>query len=375
MIQNLTRALAFAGTILLLAASSSAVAQQAGAAVSIDSPVAEDQYLAGGTVTVRTQVAGDVTAAGGKILVDGQVGGDVNAAGGAIDLFGRVLDDARLAGGMLTIGAKLGGDLVAAGGSVFVLRDSEVSGRAWLGGGRVEVLGRIGGELKATGGKVVINGIVNGDVHVIGRQVRIGSAARIAGDLTYTSRREAIIDAGARIDGAVKRLPPTKMAVPSAAVAIGIMGGLWLVGLIVMGMALVLVFPTATARLTETIQENSGRCALVGFALLAAVPLASLISFMMLIGVPLGLALLALYLTALLAAYLTGALWLAERVLSWLGGDRSHRTGQRAGFLAITLIVLMLIGWIPIVGWLVFLAILVLGLGGLSLRLHRLAGG
>jgi len=374
-IHNVMRALAIAGSILCAATGTSAVAQQAGATVSIDSSVTEDQYLAGGTVTIRTQATGDVTAAGGRILVDGQVGGDVNAAGGVIDLLGRVLDDARLAGGLITVGAKLGGDLVAAGGSVSLLPNSEVSGRAWLGGGRIEVLGRIGRELKAAGGKVVIDGIVDGDVHVIGRQVRIGSAAHIAGDFTYTSRRDAIIDAGARIDGAVKRLPPTKMAVPPVAVAIGIMGGLWLVGLIVMGIALVVIFPAATARLTETIQENSGRCALVGFALLAAVPLAALISFMMLIALPLGFALIALYLTALLAAYLTGALWLGERALSWLGGRRSGRTWWRAGFLAITLIILALIGWIPIVGWLVVLAIVVLGLGCLGVQLHRLARG
>jgi cytoskeletal protein CcmA (bactofilin family) len=372
-IQNVFRALTIVGCMLHAALGSSAVAQKAGATVSIDSPVAEDQYLAGGTVTIRTQAAGDVTAAGGKILVDGQVGGDVNAAGGAIDLLGRVLDDARLAGGVLTVGAKLGGDLVAAGGSISLLRNSEVSGRAWLGGGRIEVLGRIGRELRAAGGEVVIDGVVNGNVHVIGRQVRIGSAAQISGDFTYTSRHDAIIDAGARIDGTVKRLPPSKMAGPPVAVVFGLVGALWLVGLIAMGIALVVVFPVATARLTETIQENSGRCALVGFAIFAAVPLAALISFMTLIGVPLGLALVALYFTALLAAYLTGALWLGERALSWLGGGRSQRRWWRAGFLAITLILLALIGWVPIVGWLVILAIVVLGLGGLGLQLHRLA--
>lgn len=374
-IQNVMRVLTIAGSMLCGAMATAAVAQQAGPTVSIDSSVTEDQYLAGGNVTIRAQAAGDVTAAGGKILVDGQIGGDVTAAGGAIDLLGRVLDDARLAGGMLTIGAKVDGDLVAAGGSVSVLRDSMISGRAWLGGGRVEVLGRIGRELKAAGGEVLIDGVVDGDVHVVGRQIRIGPAARIAGNLTYTSRREALIDSGARIDGMVKRLPATKTMMPSFAVAAGVMGGLWLVGLIVTGTALVLIFPAATTRLTQTIQQNSGQCALVGFALLAAVPVAALISLMMLVAVPFGLALIALYLTALLAAYLTGALWLGERALSWLGGGRSGRRWWRAGFLTITLILLALIGWVPILGWLIVLAIVVLGLGGLGLQLHRLARG
>jgi cytoskeletal protein CcmA (bactofilin family) len=365
--------LAVVACVVFLFAVTPADAQQAGGTIAIESPVSEDQYLAGGSVTLRTNAAGDVTAAGGRVLIDGEVGGDVNAAGGVVDLFGRVSDDARLAGGMLTVGAGLGGDLVAAGGSVSILRNAVISGRAWLGGGRVQFLGRVGRELKATAGEVVIDGIVGGDAHVTGGRVRVGAAARIAGDFYYRSPREASIDTGARIEGTVRRLPYTELAGPPIGLAIGFLVGLWLVGLIVTGVLLVVVFPSATAHLTATIQGVPGRCALVGFALLAAVPLGAFVCFAILVAMPLGFALSAIYFTALLAAYLTGALWLGERALSRIGGGRADRTWWRAAFLAITLIVLALIGWIPILGWIVVLATVVLGFGALGLQLYQLA--
>jgi cytoskeletal protein CcmA (bactofilin family) len=367
--------LAAVACAVLLFALGPADAQQAGGTVAIESSVTEDQYLAGGSVTFRAPAAGDVIAAGGRILVDGAIGGDVIAAGGVIDLFGRVLDDARIAGGMVTVGAGIDGDLVAAGGSVSVLRKAAIAGRAWLGGGRVHVLGRVGRELRVAAGEVVIDGIVEGDVQVIGERVRLGPAARIAGNFTYRSPRKAVIEAGARIGGTVRRLAYPEMMEPPIGWVIGVVVGLWLVGLIVTGVTLVAVFPSATARLTATIQDGPGQCALVGFALLAAVPLGASVCFAILIAWPLGLALMALYFLGLLAAYLTGALWLGERVLSWIGVGRVYWTWWRAAFLAIALTVLTLIGWIPILGWLIVLTILILGFGALGVAVHRLARG
>jgi len=343
---------------LLVAVLAPVPAQQVGGNVVLDTSAAEDQYLAGGSVTLRADAAGDVIAAGGRILLDGRIDGDVNAAGGMIDLFGRVADDARLAGGRLTVGAEVGGDLIVAGGSVALQRDTTVTGRAWLTGGKLEINGHIGGDLKATG-------------------VRIGPKAQIAGKFTYRSPREAVIEQGAKITGTVEHLPyrgPMGFSGSNPAAASAV-GGVWTLGLIVTGAVLVLMFPAGTAQLTANLRDTPGRAAWVGFALLAAVPVAALLCVVLIIAIPLGLALGALYPIALIAGYLTGALWLAEGGLGRFAAAHAERTGWRAGSLAIVLVALAAVGWVPILGWLVFFAILVLGLGALALQVNRMAQG
>jgi len=350
-----------------------APAQQVGGNVVLDRSSTEDQYLAGGSVTMRADASGDVIAAGGRILLDGRIDGDVNAAGGMIDLFGRVADDARLAGGKLTVGAEVGGDLIAAGGSVALQRDTAVTGRAWLTGGKLEINGHIGGDLKATGGSVEINANVDGNTTVTAQRVRIGPGAQITGKFTYRSPGEAVIEQGAKIAGTVERLPYRGPMGLSDSAAAGAVGGVWTLGLIVTGAVLVFLFPAGTARLTANLQETPGRAAWVGFALLAAVPLAALLCLLLVIAIPLGVALGALYAIALVAGYITGALWLAERALERFSADRAQQTGWRAGSLAVALIALAAIGWIPILGWLVFLATLILGLGAVALQVNRMA--
>ncbi len=360
---------------LLVAVPAPVPAQQVGGNVVLDTSAAEDQYLAGGSVTLRADAAGDVIAAGGRILLDGRIDGDVNAAGGMIDLFGRVADDARLAGGRLTVGAEVGGDLIVAGGSVALQRDTTVTGRAWLTGGKLEINGHIGGDLKATGGRVELNASVDGNTTVTAERVRIGPKAQITGKFTYRSPREAVIEQGAKITGTVEHLPyrgPMGFSGsdPAAASAVG---GVWTLGLIVTGAVLVLMFPAGTAQLTANLRDTPGRAAWVGFALLAAVPVAALLCVVLIIAIPLGLALGALYPIALIAGYLTGALWLAEGGLGRFAAAHAERTGWRAGSLAIVLVALAAVGWVPILGWLVFFAILVLGLGALALQVNRMA--
>jgi hypothetical protein len=87
-----------------------------------------------------------------------------------------------------------------------------------------------------------------------------------------------------------------------------------------------------------------------------------------LIGVWLGLMLLALYLVTLLLGYLTGALWLAETGLRRTRPQAPATTGWRVLALVVALAVIGLIGLVPVLGCLVTFAVLLLGLGALAMR-------
>ena len=57
-----------------------------------------------------------------------------------------------------------------------------------------------------------MDGDVEGDVTLVGRQIEIGPTARIRGQLIYTTLREARIDPAARIEGPITHHRPETAA-------------------------------------------------------------------------------------------------------------------------------------------------------------------
>lgn len=338
--------------------------------------VREDLYLAGGSVYALGNVEGDLVAAGGQIEIEKQIDGDLLAAGGAITLRGRVRDDLRAAGGNVSISGEVGDDAVVGGGRVLIAPTASVGGRAWLAGGNVEVYGRIGKALRAAGGTIVISGEVNGDVDLAGGRIEIGPGAVIAGNLNYRSRNEAHIDAGARIRGTVTRLDMPIQEEERAAVGVVRFG--MLVSLIVAGIVLYLLFPLAATGAARALRDEPWKALGLGLALLAATPFVILLLFASLIGVWLALILMALFPVLLLAGFLTGALALGDLALAWRAKPKKTAkpgTGRRVLSIVAALVAIWIVGFIPVLGALVCLALLLFGVGGLALQLwHRYAG-
>jgi cytoskeletal protein CcmA (bactofilin family) len=354
--------------LLLLALPLLSHAQQWGETVKLRGPLKEDLYLAGGQVDVSGGVDGDVSAAGGRVTIEDRVSGDVAAFGGTIHLRAGVKDDARLTGAEITVSGQIGDDLLAAGGDVTVAPEARIGGRAWLAGGRVEVAGRIGKELKAAGGELVIAGEVLGDVDLIGETIVIRPGAVIHGQLRYRSPNEAQIDPGARILGAVVAAP-IEARPPRA----GHTGGRVFMVLSLLACAAVcyLLFPGISRAAARQVSESPWTNLGLGFAVLAAGPLAVLLLLMSLVGLWLGLIALALYLTLLLLGYLTGVLFLAEAGLRRARYTQEHGRWWMIGALAAALILLSLLRLVPVAGALASFVLMLFGLGALTRALWR----
>lgn len=358
---------------LLCAALSPLLAQEAGEAVRIDGAIAEDVYAAGGTVDVLATVEGDVVVAGGRITVGERVSGDVMAAGGAVSVNASVGDDVRLAGGDVRLGGSVGGDALAAGGNVTLLPDSSVEGRAWLSGGRVDVAGVVGRELKASGGRIVLSGRVNGDVELTGRSIRILESAIIDGDLVYRSPQAADIASEAQIRGSV-RYEPVEWPTAAIVATLAGVGILVLLSLILTGIGLFLLFPRVIANAVTSIRAEPLKCLGLGLAVFAATPVVISVLFVIVIGWLPAIVIGALYLILLLAGFLTGAFYVGE--LGWRLRKRRKvsKTGRLLSFV-VALILISLLGLVPLLGTLLLFALMLLGVGVLTLGLYRVYVG
>jgi hypothetical protein len=331
--------------------------------------VVEDIYAAGGAVDVLATVESDVVVAGGRVTVGEQVSGDVMAAGGTVSVHARIGDDVRLAGGDITLSGSVGDDAIVAGGNVTLTPDGSVNGRAWFSGGRIDVAGTVRKELKAAGGLIELSGQVNGDVELTGHKIIILDSAIIDGDLVYRSPQEADIASGAQIRGDVSHEPIERPIAPFVAKLVGV-GILFLLSLIVTGIAIFLIFPRFIGKAMNTIRAEPWKCLGLGLAMFAATPVVIGVLFLTVIGWLPAIVTGALYLTLLLAGFLTGAFYIGDLGWRMLKRNEISKAGRLWSFV-VALIALTLLGLVPLLGALLLFVLMLLGVGVLTLGLSR----
>lgn len=358
--------------IALLAAlallSSAFAAYRTGDSLLLREAVTEDLYLAGRTVDVLAPIQGDLVAAAQRLRLAAPLSGDLIAAAERLELSAPVADDARLAGRELSLRAAVGGHLVAAGAEIELTGEAGVTDWAWLAGGSLRVDGRVG-SLKAAGNRVVIGGTVAGDAEIMAEEVELLPTARIDGDLRVRSHNKPRIARAESVGGRIIVTEPP--AAPERPVAPGIAGMLVSVlVLLVTAGALYLLFPGYAHAASAEARAAPVKTPALGLAVLAATPVLVVVLFVTGVGFLLGLAVLALYLTALLLGLVTGLFCAAD----WgLRRRRPERPGRGRGLLAVTLAVLALavLQLVPVLGGLAIFLLLLFGLGALTLRLWR----
>lgn len=109
----------------------------------------------------------------------------------------------------------------------------------------------------------------------------------------------------------------------------------------------------------------------VGLAMLVGVPVACVFMFITIIGIPLGMTLLAGYALMLMLGYLVGGLFVGDFVLDRFSADRAASLGWRILFLLLALVLLAFLRRVPAIGGLAVLLVFLSGVGALTLCAWR----
>lgn len=335
--------------------------------------VNDDLYIAGGTVQIDGRVNGDVVVAGGTVAINGEVSGNVIAVGGTIAIAGPVGGSVRAAGGSMTVNGPVADDVLFGGGQLTLGTGARIGRDLWLGSGLASVPAPVGRNLVASAGELTIGGPVGGDVRAEVATLRLTSGAHIAGNLWYASEREAEIAPGATVRGRVERqVRAPRAESPHAEQVVGRLVG-WLsalVGVFALGLLLVFVFPLFSRRASDIVVGSPWVSLGLGIVLLVSVPLAALVLFvagLVVGGWWLGLLALALYGSALACGYVLVGLAVGRWVLARVGRSGMHLVWA----LLLGLLVLLLLGELPYIGWVITALALLFGLGALSFALVR----
>jgi cytoskeletal protein CcmA (bactofilin family) len=325
--------------------------------VRVDKEVKGDVFLAGCSIDVDAAVAGDALVAGGSVRIGAPIGQTLYAAGGQLTVNASVGRNARIAGGQVELGPK-----------------SQVGGNVTVAGGEVRINGAVKGYVRAAGGKVLINGPVQGDVVATSGAVELGPNARIGGQLRYASRDEMTRDAAAQVQGGIERMQVEGgWPVPDQAErSVGRSGGwVWSIGLMLIAALLVAALPDFYARVAQTLRSRTAMSLLLGFVAMVCIPAAALILLFTIIGVPLALTTVALYLALLLVGYVSAGIGVGEWLLTRIKPDRASAKWWRIGAAVLGMLAISLLGRLPYVGGFAVLIALLLGLGALMLQVRH----
>lgn len=345
------------------------LAQDVGERVIKRGVIAEDIYVAGSEVHILADVEGDVTTAGGVVEIGEIVRGDVIAAGGTVTISANVGDDVRAAGGEVTVTGNIGDDAIVAGGSVTLAPEVSVGGRAWIAGGELTISGRIGEELRAAGGSIVIAAEINGDVNLVAESVSIRTPAIVRGNLTYRSPRQADVAEGVTILGEITRQPyEAEELTPWRRTAVG---AVFFVSLAVATLALYFLFPKFSVAAARIIAASPLHALGLGLAALVTVPFVVILLMASVIGIPLALMFLLLYLITLFVGFLTGIIYVGDAGFRLLQRGREISTGARVLSVIGALVLITLLRFVPFLGALITFALLVFGLGAWTLQSYR----
>jgi len=342
--------------------------------------VNEDLYLAGRTVVSNAVVNADVFAAGQTVTIGGAVANGLTAAGQTVSLTADVGHGVRIAGSTVDISGSVGRDVLAACATLNIFGTSVIAGDLAIGAGTAIVGGEIGGDVHGGAETLVIEGSIAGDVTVNVGTLEVKPGATIGGNLTYTGSTEATIPAGAvkgsvefteRVeDGRGTDGPRGWNGIAPLAFFAGIT---WQIIMYLMafitGLVLILIAPRRMAAAAMAIRTETGPVAGYGAIALFAVPFAALVLAITIVGLPLGIITIVLWAILLYLSQFPVSLFIGHLIL---GRNKSlEGKGFMTGSLALGLLVLALLKWIPFLGFFVSIAIALFGMGAFVVTCRR----
>ncbi|MFC2032653.1 hypothetical protein ACFLUS_04770 [Chloroflexota bacterium] len=324
----------------------------------------DDLYLASNRIVINGTVNGDVLCVGDEIEVNGKINGSIMAIGSTINIDGQVTHSVRVAGDTINIRGNIGGDLVVAGDEVDLTSAADIGRDLVFAASSIDINTLIGSSIQGVGSKVNLNDGVIGDVELGVDRLTIANTANIQGNLIYTSENEANIESGAQIGGTVNHKVPEvrEPIIPRMGVWVKVIAFLMT---LITGIVMILIAPTRAKAVAASIKRKPLWSLGWGAILLFATPIAAIVAFITVVGVPVGVVGLTLYGIAIYLSQIAVGLFIGYWIISSFGKVDSR--GVLVGAFALGFAILTLIKLIPFVGFPIWLATVLFGIGAMAM--------
>ncbi len=326
--------------------------------------VRNDLIVTAETARIDGTVEGDLIFFGRSLTINGHVTGDVLGFGQSVRVNGPVDGNVRVCSSMLLLGGPVAKNVTSFGQTVEFDARSQAGGSMMLFGGAATLDGRIGGDLTAYVGRNVLNGVVGGNAQLRAGHLTIGPTAEIAGKASYRGQHPPDVSPQAKLASPlevhiVHRRPDY------ASPRFYLRQFLHWCAAFLFGLLIVFLMPGFFSDVVRS-TERAGISFGLGLIVLVAGFFFVIFSILLaLIGLPVGVVILFFYVPAIYAAQVFVGAFLGGKLLG-----PTASSGDALGRLALGLLVIRVLGMIPILRVFVWIAVILWGVGALTLALY-----
>ncbi|MDD4271304.1 MAG: polymer-forming cytoskeletal protein [Patescibacteria group bacterium] len=365
--------------VLLLPLAASAYSVKKGDSIYVpkEEVIEGNLYAVGSNLTIEGKVTGDVICAGQSVNINGDVAGDVICAGQSISINGKIGGNLRVVGNTVNFNGQVARNGITVGATVVTSASSTIGWDLLVLGNIFELRGNIGRDFYGSAGKVNVAGQIGKNLNLnFGSQnnydkpLVIANTAKINGNVTYKSGKDAAVDAGAVIKGETIHNFPAVVNKKSNAANLGWWWGklISIFSALVIGLVIISFWREQIIKTTDLMLAKVGPALGWGVLALFLTPLIFIVLLITIIGLPLafitlGLWLIAIYLSKILVGILIGR--------SLLNNYWAKQKDSLILAMVVGIIVAYLIFALPFIGWIVALLAMLWGLGGIMLSFKK----
>jgi len=377
---NMKKILSVLGLMALILAAVAAFSAYSAEAADFIAPTGENEtvtvnqnethhnlYVIGKDVSVNSPTTGDLYAAGGWVSIDGTVEQDVVVTGGTVIISEPVNGDVRVAGGKVTINAPVKGDVLAGAGTLILNDKASVGGELRVCGGEVVVNGPVAGGAFVMGGRITLNSKIDGPVKVTAKEELVfGPNADIASEVSYIGKQNAVVNEGAKVKVNFTELKRHERDHGKRTGILGFLIGSFVIkffALALAGLLALRLFRSQTYSVAESMRTRPWGNLGTGFVTAIVMPVAIIIALILVVGYYIALVAAMAYILAMLVAGLVAAIFLGAWIIKLLTKKPNLALDWQA--VVIGTVALMLLKFIPIVGWLVCAVLFLIAFGAL----------
>jgi cytoskeletal protein CcmA (bactofilin family) len=354
------------------------------AAASMPSPAMATEFRSNGdTIEVEKNetIKGDFFGHGHHVKIEGTVDGDVYVFCQSADIQGHVTGDVIAFTQILRVSGKVDGNIRSFTNTVIMSGNVAKNMLSFGETVTVDPAGKVGGSVTAFVNTLTIDGAVGRDILAFANEITV--AAPIGGGV-QAQGNHLTFNSGAQVDGPVKfkgDKPPevssgAKLAAPVVFTheehhsryqdsGFYIWHVIWTAAVILFGLVLFVLLPTF-ARATVDSAERYGASFGLGVLVLFGVPIAAFIACITVVGLLIGISTFILWMITLFCAQIV----VGTIVGQWLMGH-TRETWQLIGRMVVGVILVRVVEMIPFFGGWVRFAVLLWGMGAISLAIYR----
>ncbi len=332
--------------------------------------VHNDLIVAGPSVRIDGTVEGDVIAFTRSLTVTGHVTGDVIAFAGGATIDGTVDGNVRVISHSLILQGTIGKNISVIANTLELGSKGNVGGEALVLATDADIDGKIQRDLLGLLGRGDLDGLIGGEAWIRGGSLEVASTAEIRGPATFEGPQQPIVETGAKLASPIRtEITQEVRRNRGSAVRVAVRAVFGYAAAVGVGILLLIVFP---GFFRATLREAGSIGLPIGIGSLALITGAFLLILgilLLFVGVSAGVAGMMAYAPILYIAQVFVGAWLGNRIR----GESPDNTGAVIGRMALGLLIIRLVELVPVLGGLVWLAVLLWGTGAVLLAFYRMS--